>query len=430
MTVERPPASTQRHLGRLARTASEALLARLFGLLGLLARWRRPARSRRPVPQRILLLRFGLLGDAVLWIPALRAARRLFPTARLEAVVSTYQYAVLSRFAYVDQFIVRDTDHFTRPVAWLRPTTWWSFVALVRLLRRRRYDVVLNCYGRMGARLALLSGAPLRYGYRDEADPRVLTHALPGGRYQEPLHEAAYNVRVVSAAAASLRRQPAAGPHPLPLGEGRGEGDLSLTFPLTAAERQRAAALLAGVPHGDSLVAIHPGAANGAAKRWLPDRWTHVADTLAGEGVQVALLGGADERPLVERIVAAMRHPALRLDGATSTPGELAAVLARCHVVAAGDTGPLHLAVALGRPVVAIHGPTDPQLTGPVPGARAHVLRTAIPCSPCYNLRAPADCPLGHTLCMRLLPAEQVVAAIRDMLGTDNCPPATAIGPG
>ncbi len=410
MIVKRPPASTQRLLGRLARTVSEALLVRLFGLLGLLAQWRRPARGRRPAPQRILLLRFGLLGDAVLWIPALRAARRLFPAARLEAVVSTYQYAVLSRFTYVDRFIVRDTDHFTRPAAWLRPATWRSFAALVRLLRRRRYDLVLSCYGRMGARLALLSGAPLRYGYRDEADPRVFTHALPGGRYQEPLHEAAYSVRVASAAASAA--QPGSA-------DDTPADDLSLTFPLTAAERQRAADLLAGVPHGIPLVAIHPGAANGAAKRWLLERWTHVADTLAGEGVQVALLGGADERPLVERIVAAMHHPALRLDGATRTPGELAAVLARCHVVAAGDTGPLHLAVALGRPVVAIHGPTDPQLTGPVPGARAHVLRTAIPCSPCYNLRVPADCPLGHTLCMRLLPAEQVVTAIKAMLATD-----------
>ncbi len=417
MTVKRPLASTQRLLGRLVRTASEVLLARLFGVLGLLARWRQPAHGRRPAPQRILLLRFGLLGDAVLWLPALRAARRLFPTARLEAVVSAYQYAALSRFTYVDHFIVRDTGYFTRPVAWLRPTTWRSFAALVRLLRQRRYDVVLSCYGRMGARLALLSGAPLRYGYRDEADPGVLTHALPGGRYQEPLHEAAYSVRVVSAAASSLRLSPESMSAPR---HSNAAYDLSLSFPLAAAERQRAADLLADVPHGAALVAIHPGAANGAAKRWLPARWAQVADTLARAGVQIVLLGSAGERPLVERIVAAMRHPALRLDGATRTPGELAAVLARCHVVAAGDTGPLHLAVALGRPVVAIHGPTDPQLTGPVPGARAHVLRTTIPCSPCYNLRVPADCPLGHTLCMRLLPAEQVVAAIKAVLGPDH----------
>ena len=221
MTTKGTPASVQRLLGRLARTASEALLARLFGVLGLLDRWRPPAHGRRPAPQRILLLRFGLLGDAVLWIPALRAARRLFPTAHLEAVVSGYQYAVLSRFTYVDRFIVQDTDHFTRPAAWLRPTTWRSFAALVRRLRRRRYDLVLSCYGRMGARLALLSGAPLRYGYRDEADPLVLTHALPGGRYQEPLHEAAYNVRVVSAAASAAQH-------------GSTADDLSLTFPLTA----------------------------------------------------------------------------------------------------------------------------------------------------------------------------------------------------
>ena len=399
--------TTKRRVGRLAREASEVLLSRLFGLLGLLVRWRRPAPGRRHAPQRILLLRFGLLGDAVLWIPALRATRRLFPAARLEAVVSTYQHAVLSRYDYVNHFLVQDTDHFTRPAAWLRPTTWRSFAALVRRLRQRRYDLVLSCYGRMGARLALLSGAPLRYGYRDEADPHVLTHALPGGRYQEPLHEAAYSVRVVSAAAAAI--QPGSVDDTLP-------DDLSLTFPLTAAERQRATHLLAGTPPGVPLVAIHPGAANGAAKRWLPDRWAQVADALAGEGVRIVLLGSAGERPLIECVVAAMRRPALRLDGATRTPGELAAVLARCHVVAAGDTGPLHLAVALGRPVVAIHGPTAPALTGPIPGARAHVLRVAIPCSPCYNLRVPADCPLGHTLCMSLLPAEQVIAAISVLL--------------
>ena len=151
MTVKRPPSSTQRLLGRLARMASEALLARLFGLLGLLAQWRPPTRGRRPAPERILLLRFGLLGDAVLWIPALRAARRLFPTARLEAVVSTYQYAVLSRFGYVDRFIVRDTDHFTRPAAWLRPTTWRSFTALVRptpAATLRRGPALLWAHGR------------------------------------------------------------------------------------------------------------------------------------------------------------------------------------------------------------------------------------------------------------------------------------------
>ena len=382
---------------------SEALLARLFAVLGLLDRWRPIPRERHQAPQRILLLRFGLLGDSVLWIPALRAARRLFPAARLEAIVSASQHTVLGRFAYVDDFIVRDTIPFTRPAAWFRPSTWRSFAALVHLLRRRRYDVVLNCYGRMGARLALLSGAPVRYGYRDEADPFVLTRALPGGRYRDPLHEAAYNMRLVTAAASVAQN-------------GSTVDDLSQTFPLTAAERRRATDLLADIPRGVPLVAIHPGAANGAAKRWPPERWAQAADTLVEDGVRIALLGGPSERPLVERIVSAMRFTALRLDGATRTPGELAAVLARCHVVAAGDTGPLHLAVALGRPVVAIHGPTDPQLTGPAPGARAQVLQTAISCSPCYTLRVPADCPLGHTLCMRLLSADQVVTAVSAML--------------
>lgn len=387
----------------LARMAIEMTLAYLFGFLGMLQYWRLRGRNTGRKGRRILLLRFGLLGDAVLWIPALKEARRLFPTASLETVVSDYQYEVLKRFPYIDDFMVRETSHFTHLLPWFRFTTWKSFFSLVRLLRRRRYDTVISCYGRMGARLGLLSGAVLRCGYLEEADPFSLTHSHPGRRYSEPLHETEYNLRIVKTAAAAINGHRAA-------------DDLSLTFSLTSEEHFRSAALLGDIPDNAPLVGIHPGASNGAAKRWLPQRWAQVADILAGDGVHTVLLGSESERALAEKIASAMRHPVFRLDGATENIGDLAAVLSRCNVIAAGDTGPLHLAVALGRPVVAVHGPTDPRATGPAPGVESRILKMAIPCSPCYNLRVPADCPLGHTLCMRLLPVAQVVKAIRGLL--------------
>ena len=204
----------------------------------------------------------------------------------------------------------------------------------------------------MGARLALLSGAPLRYGYRDEADPRVLTHALAGGRYREPLHETAYSVRVVSAAASAAQHGSADDMPP---------DDLSLTFPLTAAERRRAADLLIGVPHGVPLVAIHPGAANGAAKRWLPERWAHVADTLAGEGVQVTFLGSADERPLVERIVAAMHPPGAAVGRSHPDPrraGGGARAVSRCRGRRYGTAAPRRCARPAGGSCPRPDGPS------------------------------------------------------------------------
>ena len=103
------------------------------------------------------------------------------------------------------------------------------------------------------------------------------------------------------------------------------------------------------------------------------------------------------------------------MTGKTTLP-ELLALLERADALVSGDSGPLHLAVAIQRPVVAIHGPTDPGESGPFRAARAAVLRHVLPCSPCYTLDAVADCPLGHTLCQRLVSPDEVHRALAGVL--------------
>ena len=174
---------------------------------------------------------------------------------------------------------------------------------------------------------------------------------------------------------------------------------------------------------------LHPGATNGRAKQWPLPYWIELILHLRGAGHTVVLSGGPDERHLAGAITsgaitagarkatcAGQGDPGLLdLSGRTSLPA-LLALLERADVLVSGDSGPLHLAVAVDCPVLAIHGPTDPGQSGPYRARRAVVLRHDLPCSPCYNLQQVADCPLGHTLCQRLVSPESAFHALLSLL--------------
>jgi ADP-heptose:LPS heptosyltransferase len=132
--------------------------------------------------------------------------------------------------------------------------------------------------------------------------------------------------------------------------------------------------------------------------------------------MRAVVTGSAAERALVESVVAHAGAAAVGLVGAPLH--ELVAVLAGAEAVVAGDTGPLHVAAALGRPVVGIYGPTDPAQTGPR-GPRVAVVRRPVPCGPCYDLRGPAECKLPErsVACMRDLGVDGVLGALLAVLG-------------
>jgi len=177
-----------------------------------------------------------------------------------------------------------------------------------------------------------------------------------------------------------------------------------------APERLRARALLAevGARRGRGpVVGVHLGAAFGSAKVWAPERAVEFCRTLRDTGGSPVLLGAAGDAPFVEAVRAASRAPSL---AGRDSPELLPAVLTELDALVAGDTGVAHLAAALGTPVVALFGPTDPALSAP--RGPVALLSHPVPCAPCFY----RTCPIDHP-CMRLLAAERVRERLETLLG-------------
>jgi heptosyltransferase-2 len=185
-----------------------------------------------------------------------------------------------------------------------------------------------------------------------------------------------------------------------------------LKLAVTEKEREAMAERLAslGIDRGAPIVAINPGATYGSAKRWYPERFAAVADSLAEEwGARVVVLGSAAEAPLAGEIEAAARRGVANMAGKT-TVREMMAFLSLSSFLVTNDSGPMHIGAALGVPLVAIFGPTDWRRTSPwTPLAK--VVRVEIDCSPCMR----RVCDRGHE-CMLGVTPEMVVDAVRQLL--------------
>ena len=390
----------QRLIKRKIVHAIQAVLFVIFSGLGMgarLLRWERRLGPPDPASVRkILVIRLDLLGDMVNSMTAVAALHERFPEARITMFTLPHTAPIPRRFSYVDEVLTLDINRIRSPRNLLRPRLYADFLAMAFRLRRERFDLCLSLFGLMASLWAFASGARRRIGYARESYPFMFTDPLPGRRFDRPRHEVRWDLDLAAAAGAS------AAPRIPPL-----------TAPSEATARMTARLAELGVREGDLLIGIHGGAMNGSAKRWPPMHWAALADRLIGEhGAKVAFTGSAGEAAISEDIRRRMRYEPLVLTGKTDID-ELLAVLARCDLVISGDSGPLHMAVALGRPAVSIYGPTDPRIYGPTPraGRQAVVIRRDLACSPCYNLLATAECPHGQPACMIDVPVREVFAA-------------------
>lgn len=160
-----------------------------------------------------------------------------------------------------------------------------------------------------------------------------------------------------------------------------------------------------------ALVALMPGAEYGPAKQWPPGHFRQVAQTLAAQGVQVAVLGSEKEQGLGQQIVDGVPG-AFNLCGRTSLV-EAIDVLAESHVAVSNDSGLMHVAAAVGCRVVGIYGSSSPVFTPPLT-SKANILWRQLECSPCFK----RTCPLGHTRCLTELRSDQVVDVVINVLNT------------
>jgi ADP-heptose:LPS heptosyltransferase len=331
------------------------------------------------------------VGNAVLLLPVLTAVRRRFPDARFVFVTLRGSEAILAANGSVDEVIPIDVGG---PFRFLR-----SAFDAVRRLRRLSPDLALDFeqFCRLSALVGAASGARQRIGFRTPGQARAaLYHAIVP--YRDDRHMSETFGDIARAAGVVIDRY-------------RPE-----RITISDADRAAARALLPG-DRKSLLVGMHPGSGdNFIGRRWPAESFGRLAQALVADyGATVVFTGSDGERSIVRDVLAAAPGlPAIDLTGKTP-PLVLAAVIDACDVFFANDTGPAHVAAAMGVKLFAFYGPNTPSLYGPV-SDNATVFYEALPCSPCLtNLNAKSSsCRLP--VCIRGISVEGVLAAVRRSL--------------
>ncbi len=366
--------------------------------------------------QRILLIKLSAVGDVLHTIPVLNKLRKRYPAARIDGLAAPEIAELLRHHPGISNVIEFARGEWSEP--WrLRPFA--NTARLAANLRATHYDLVIDMHGQFRtAVFALATGAPVRIGFdrpraqvwaaSDRELPQAARkHAWQGARelswlaYTHPMRLPTLEVHAVD-------RYLSIGPM---LGLDASAADFS--FPVPPTTRTRVASLLSrrGVvdpPRG--LIVIAPGTV-WETKAWRQEGFAEVARYFMTQGFAVVLAGSPREHTLCAQI-AADSPGAINLAGETSLT-ELVALVDRASLCVTNDSGPMHLAVARGRPVVSIFGPTDPIWIGPY-GRLDAVLQSKIACAPCY-VRTLARCPHQHA-CMQDITAAAVIARAQGLL--------------
>ncbi len=378
--------------GRSFREALRLLVLKAVGRLS----------ARRPTPRSprsLLLIRPDHLGDVLFLTPALHALRRALPDARIALLVGPWGREAVRDNADLDDVMICPFPGFERRRKTSLIAPYRLLYAQARTLRGRGYEaaVILRFDHWWGAWLAAAAGIPLRIGYDLPEVRPFLTHALP---YRPDRHEVEQNGVLLGSLAGGL---------PAPLGP--------LRYRVRPEDRAWAATWTAqvGIREGDRIVAIHPGA-GARVKQWPARAWAAVADALAARpGVRLVLTGAASEMPLAQAVADAAACHLVNAAGQTSL-GQLAALYERCALVLGSDSGPLHLAAAVGAPTVRLYGPVSLAKFGPWGDPERHLaLTTPWGCAPCHRLDWPPE-SLAHHACVAAIRPEDVLAAAERLL--------------
>ncbi len=328
-------------------------------------------------PGRVLVIRPGGIGDAVLFVPMLRHLRETWPAARLDLLCERRNRGVVEGIGLVDRIFCYD-----------RPRD------LLAVLRGG-YDLVIDTeqMHALSALVARATGAPRRVGFGTNSRRRMLTDPVP---YDVTLYEARSFLELARVATG---REPSWDPD-------------APFYPVAPADAAWVRERLGDLPR--PRVAIHPGASI-PQRRWPPSRYGRVARELAEEGVAIVVLGGPTDGRAARRIARDLAgYPHVNLAGA-STLGQAAAVVAEVDVYVSADTGVLHLAYGVGTRTVHLFGPGVLSKWGP-PGRRFRVVRAKdVTCSPCTRYGYTPPCAQGLA-CMDRITPEMVLAAVREQL--------------
>lgn len=337
--------------------------------------------------ERIAVVRALQLGDMLVAVPALRALRQQFPHAEITLIGLPWASWFAERFcSYVDRFVefpgwpgINETEYDgARTEAFLRDQSACG------------YDLAVQMHGsgEVMNQFVLALGARASSGYYVGQCPSGLS---PAAVYPDDLPEV---LRLLGIAELL----------------GAVDPSTDLEFPITGSDRAEVAGLLPPAPSSALRVGMHPGA-SAPSRRWPPDRFAGVANHLVKRwGAQVVLTGGPGEEEIAEMVALLTEAPVTNLAGQTSI-GSLAALIASFDLFVTNDTGPSHIATALGTPSVRLFGPADVRRWAPLDVSRHKVLRYPVACNPCaYRV-----CPIDHP-CLLGIQTGDVLAAAESLV--------------
>lgn len=337
--------------------------------------------------RRILILQSAFLGDVVLTLPLLQTAKVRFPEAEVDFLAIPAAGNVLETHPDIAELIIYDKRGRDRGTG--------SFLRLMRRLRRKRYDLALVPH--RSIRSALLTagaGIARRIGFDRSAGAFLFHQAIP---YPAGVHEINRNLHLLA-----------------PFGI---DPQLRVYPRLYFDEADDAA--LAGwrrandVGENEPLIAMAPGSV-WATKRWLPEEFARLADRLADRH-RIVLVGGPADGTVTETIRKLANRKPLNAAGLL-TPRQSARLIRDCRLLVSNDSAPMHLAVAVGTPVVAVFGATVPAFGFYPYGERDRVVEiNGLPCRPC-GIHGGQQCPIGTFECMKGIRAERVYEAVNDVL--------------
>jgi len=337
--------------------------------------------------QSILIIKLGSIGDVVHTLPTLHALRKKFPRAHIAWVIEPKSRDILIEHPDLDEVIT-----FERTASARR--TWGAFLRLVRKLRRDKYEYVLELQGNLkGGLLAWLTGSPSRLGFE------------PGSSRVERFSTLFTNIKVAEGEASHILERN------LNFARKLGVEDKEISFPITIGREEKKyidTFLEEKGISGRPLVILHPGV-TWETKRWPRERYARLAEEIQGrlKNTAVVLTYGPGEKYLAEEIEKLSR--AKIFISPPTTLGQLIALLERSQVLVSSDTGPLHIAAALGKRVIGLYGPVDSHRNGPY-GEGNFVIKKDLPCSPCWQKKC------SSRACMKGIEVSEVMEKVEFLL--------------
>jgi len=332
--------------------------------------------------KKILLRAPNWVGDSAVATPAMKAIRAKFPDAEITVMVRPSVSGVFASAGFVDRVWIEPRPSGIRE---------WFRIALD--VRRHQFDMaVLFPNSFESAAMVFIGGVRQRIGYSMDSRGWMLTHRIQGEKRK--VHHVNYYLELAKAVSADVSNP-------------------SMEMTARPEDRVNARKLLAasGIPANARFMVLSPGAAFGAAKRWGDQQFAAAADTLADEyKLAVVIIGSEGERSISESIRQYMKAQPAILNGKTSLE-TLIGLIAESALMLGNDSGPIHIASALGIPAVAVFGATDYIVAAPY-GPLGRAVHVPVECSPCW-LR---ECPIDHR-CMTRVSPEMVCSAVREVLG-------------